>query len=82
MSYIITFPNTHMAIYGEKALLQAGFSVGVMPVPASIKAGCGIALRVNDYLKAQEQLAESNIAFSEIYEAEQSEGKTHYKQII
>lgn len=81
MRYIITFPNTHMAILAEKSLLQGGFSVGVMPVPSSISAGCGIALRVTDYQAAKTHVSENNILISAIYQAITSEKGTVYKQV-
>ena len=44
--YLFVFDHTHAAIAAERALLEGGFSVGVMPVPTAIAAGCGIGLRV------------------------------------
>lgn len=69
MSYILTFASTHAAIFAEKALLQAGYSVGVMPIPSGIKAGCGIALRVADYIMSNALLKENNIVVSAVYQA-------------
>ncbi|MCB8818519.1 DUF3343 domain-containing protein [Desulfosporosinus shakirovi] len=69
MTYILTFANTHKAIFAEKALLQAGYSVGVMPLPSGIKAGCGIALRVADYIASNALLKENNIVVSAVYQA-------------
>ncbi|WP_425803892.1 DUF3343 domain-containing protein [Desulfitobacterium sp. Sab5] len=79
--YILTFPSTHMAIYAEKALLQAGFSVGVMPLPSSIKAGCGIALRVDDYIVSRELLTKNNIVVSEVYQALHNEQSTEFSKV-
>lgn len=81
MFYIITFPNTHMAILAEKSLLQGGFSVGVMPVPSSIRAGCGIALRVTDHHAAKANLLENNIVIAEIYRAVTGERGTVYSEV-
>lgn len=80
--YILTFPSTHMAIYAEKALLQAGFSVGVMPLPSSIKAGCGIALRVDDYIVSRELLTKNNIVVSEVYQALHDVQSAEYAKIV
>ncbi|WP_434510251.1 DUF3343 domain-containing protein [Desulfitobacterium sp. AusDCA] len=80
--YILTFPSTHMAIYAEKALLQAGFSVGVMPLPSSIKAGCGIALRVDDYIVSRELLTKNNIVVSEVYQALHDVQGAEYAKIV
>ncbi|AGA70716.1 Protein of unknown function (DUF3343) [Desulfitobacterium dichloroeliminans LMG P-21439] len=81
MLYIVTFPNTHMAILAEKSLQQGGFSVGIMPIPSSIKAGCGIALRVTDAQAAQGHLLENEIHYGEIYLAITTEKGTTYQQI-
>ena len=43
---ILTFPSTRKAILGEKALLQAGFSAKVMPMPEALSHQCGICLRL------------------------------------
>lgn len=43
---VITFRSTHEALRAEKVLRSAGLKVTVMPTPKSIKADCGIALRV------------------------------------
>jgi hypothetical protein len=44
---LYTFNTTHDAIAAEKALLDHGISVRVMPMPPQISAGCGIALRIS-----------------------------------
>ncbi len=43
---ILTFASTHASITGERALLDAGISVKVMPLPGAISAGCGLCLRI------------------------------------
>lgn len=80
--YILTFPNTHMAIYAEKVLLKAGFSVGVMPLPSSIKAGCGIALRVDDYIMSKELLTKNNIVVSDVYQPLHNVQGTDYCKVV
>ncbi|MDR1351992.1 MAG: DUF3343 domain-containing protein [Treponema sp.] len=45
--FIFIFNSAHDAIMGERALLAAGISVRVMPVPDYLGPACGIALRVN-----------------------------------
>lgn len=78
MAYILTFANTHAAIFAEKALLQAGYPVGVMPLPSSIKAGCGIALRVADYSMSNALLKDNNIVVSAVYQLpEDSQGSVY-----
>lgn len=81
MSYILTFANTHAAIFAEKALLQAGYSVGVMPLPSGIKAGCGIALRVADYIESNALLQENNIAVAAVYQTSVNLHDTVYNEV-
>ncbi|AET69666.1 Protein of unknown function (DUF3343) [Desulfosporosinus orientis DSM 765] len=81
MSYILTFANTHAAIFAEKALLQAGYQVGVMPLPSGIKAGCGIALRVADHIGAKALLEENNIMVAAVYQALTNSQDTVYREV-
>ena len=81
MSYILTFANTHAAIFAEKALLQAGYSVGVMPLPSGIKAGCGIALRVADHIASNALLKENNIVVSAVFQAAANLDGTVYSEV-
>lgn len=82
MSYILTFDNTHAAIFAEKALLQAGYPVGVMPVPSGIRAGCGIALRVDDYIASSALLEKNNIIVAAVYQASVTNNlSTEYKKL-
>ena len=46
MEYVITFNNTNHAIKAEQCLLKHSLHVGVLPLPAELRAGCGISLRV------------------------------------
>lgn len=82
MSYILTFANTHAAIFAEKALLQAGYPVGVMPLPSGIKAGCGIALRVTDHISSNTLLKENNIVVSAVYQASANLQGTVYNEVV
>ncbi|HZK54984.1 MAG TPA: DUF3343 domain-containing protein [Desulfosporosinus sp.] len=81
MSYILTFANTHEAIFAEKALLQAGYQVGVMPIPSGIKAGCGIALRVVNYIVSIALLKENNLVVSGVYQASENLQGTVYDEV-
>jgi len=81
VSYILTFANTHEAIFAEKALLQAGYQVGVMPIPSGIKAGCGIALRVVNYIVSIALLKENNLVVSGVYQASENLQGTVYDEV-
>ena len=60
---VITFHNTREAILGEKALLDSGFAVGVMPMPARLGPACGIALRIGaEDLERAKSLLGKNIS--------------------
>ncbi|MDR3542119.1 MAG: DUF3343 domain-containing protein [Desulfosporosinus sp.] len=80
--YILTFTNTHAAIFAEKTLLQAEYSVGVMPLPSGIKAGCGIALRVADYIAANTLLKENSVFVSAVYQTTAGLHGTIYSEVV
>ena len=42
MEYIIAFKSTSAAVKAEQLLAGAGLRAGVLPLPAQIRAGCGI----------------------------------------
>lgn len=67
---IVTFPSTHAAMKGERAVSNANLKATVIPVPRYITADCGIALRfsrdiLDDVKKA---LEESGVAVKGVYE--------------
>jgi hypothetical protein len=60
MQCLIVFENTHAAIKAEKLLLAADMKVFVVPLPSSVRAGCGISLRVcQDHSDAAQTLLEA-----------------------
>jgi len=78
VEYLIVFPKANLAIKAEKALLNSGLSVSVMPLPPEIDSGCGIALRVdeaslNDALNALELVT--------VYSREHTPGGYKYSKI-
>jgi hypothetical protein len=42
---IITFFTVHQALRAEKALMEAGFRITIIPVPREISSDCGVALK-------------------------------------
>lgn len=69
MEYVLTFTSTSHSIKAEQALLAANVPVTVMPLPAAVRAGCGLCLRVakNDLLAAQRTLQEADVPIERIY---------------
>jgi len=41
---IITFPNTHHALRGERVAKSAGIPVKMLPVPRDISADCNVGM--------------------------------------
>lgn len=67
-----TFPNTREAIAGEKALLAAGLSVKVMPMPEALSHQCGICLRLplHELEAGRLALAEAGVSIDCAYQKE------------
>ena len=67
---LFTFPTTKLAVAGEKALLAAGLSVKVLPMPEQLAAACGIVLRLPpDELEAgKAALQATNITIEAVYQ--------------
>ena len=64
----MVFDNTNRAIKSEKLLLDAEIKVTVRPLPPEIKAGCGIALAINENeLFTSKALLEENEIIYQIY---------------
>jgi hypothetical protein len=61
---VLTFASTHDAMTAEQAVARAGIAGRSIPRPASMGAGCGIALRLDpDRLEeAVEALARAGIS--------------------
>jgi len=80
MEYVITFNNTNHAIKAEQCLLKHSLQVGVLPLPAQIKAGCGISLRValSDIKTAICIITDNDIMEFRLYTREMVNGKYVY----
>lgn len=66
----MAFAGTSDAIKAEQALVNAGLHVRVMNLPSSIRAGCGICLRLgpDDYTTASRLLNAAGVAPQGVYE--------------
>jgi hypothetical protein len=67
---IVGFGGVSQAILAEQTLTEQGFPVRVMPLPASIRAGCGFCLRFfpEDLKRAAAFLAEHGMSVTEAWE--------------
>lgn len=72
MEIVLTFKATNVAIKAEAVLLQNNVDVRVMPVPSSIRAGCGLCLRLSssDEKKAHAMLAQNDVPVEGVYRKE------------
>lgn len=78
--YILSFESTYDAMTAEQALLQASLPVRVMPLPAAIRAGCGICLRIapDAWPQADAILCGEPIRPPSIHLRTITNGKSHY----
>jgi hypothetical protein len=75
---VFTFSGTDRVILAERLLMAAGMDVRVMPVPAAIRLGCGLCLRLpmSQSPNAERLLREGGIVPREIYERTVENGKS------
>ncbi|MDR3122572.1 MAG: DUF3343 domain-containing protein [Treponema sp.] len=68
--FIVGFESVSQAIRAEQALREQGIPVRVMPMPASIRTGCGFCLRFfpADRERAAAFLAEQGMSSTETWE--------------
>lgn len=80
MEILFAFENTTDAITAEQVLLSGGLPVTVMPLPGSIRAGCGICLRLPSaqISSARAALAAKNIHQYRLYTRTTSGGGSQY----
>jgi hypothetical protein len=81
---IVCFESASGAIMAEQALLEQGFYVRVMPMPAGIKAGCGFCLRFlpEDFEKAHQFLLKCGLNVKEAYQREDSGDTGTYRSVL
>ena len=83
MEYIIAFNTTNIAIKAEQTLLRQNADVSVMPLPAAIRAGCGICLKIPERIirRVLQALFEAGIAEFELYTKTSAGGQTNYNKV-
>jgi len=67
---ILTFESVHQALRAEKVLLEAGFSVIVLPVPREISSDCGIAIKFSceEEMRVKTVLEEQKVRIEGIHQ--------------
>ncbi|MGB9793327.1 MAG: DUF3343 domain-containing protein [Thermacetogeniaceae bacterium] len=67
---VVTFSSSHHAFKAEKIFREAGIPALLIPVPAEIRADCGVALLISPKMlkKAEEALKEAGLEPSGSYE--------------
>jgi len=80
---IICFENVSKAIMAEQMLTEKKVPVKVMPMPSSIRAGCGFCLRFlpKDIREAAAFLWEQSFTGIEAYMREETDGAASYQKI-
>ena len=80
LEIVFTFAHTRDAILAERALLARNIPVNVMPLPTTISAGCGLALRLasDDFSQSYAALGQAGIAPEGAYRREASPGNITY----
>lgn len=76
VEHVLAFDSTNEAIRAEAALMEHGLLPQVMPLPSSIRAGCGICLRLpqTEAGRAATLLTDANICGYRLYEHHISDG--------
>lgn len=69
---VFTFATTHQAMAAEDILREAGFRLEVIPPPAKLSAGCGLALRVSiqDVSRAASLLRSRRAGWDAVHEVD------------
>lgn len=80
MEMILTFENTNFSVKGEHLLLRGGLDVKVMPLPTTIRAGCGLCLRVppRQLAEAETILADAGVPIEGVYSRKTENGSSTY----
>lgn len=80
---VICFENVSRAIMAEQMLAERKFSVKVMPMPASIRAGCGFCLRFlpEDIAEAAAFLSEQGFTGIQAYMRKETNSIVSYEKI-
>lgn len=79
-NFVITFDNSHHAI---KANIRLNSKVEIIPTPREISSECGFSLlaKACDLKNLKQEIAESNLRYTKIYQVEDVEGNKVYEEI-
>lgn len=80
MEILLIFGSTADAIAAETTLLKEGTTVRVMSLPSSIRAGCGICLRIppSQVPAALQAMQDADIPVQELYTRTVQDNQSHY----
>lgn len=83
LELVFVFENVHHAIMAEKFMLENQIVVKVMPLPPTIKAGCGICLRIapSEHDFAMDLLEQNDIKIEGEYLRRQENHRSVYEKL-
>lgn len=81
--YVFTFNSTHHALMFEKAAKRDAVKIIIMPVPRSIAASCGLAIKFNEEYLADivNMVRDKELNYAALYRIDDSESKKDYIEI-
>lgn len=83
MEIVITFETTNYAILAERIIIKNNIHVMVMPLPPSIKAGCGICLRIEpDSIEEIKLVLEGTVEYNGMYKKIIKDGSCFYELVV
>lgn len=80
MDYLLTFENTHAAIYSEDKLDDEKIPVSVRALPVSIGEFCGICLYIKEeyFFQVKQYVLAGKLPVEKIFRIEQTQNERIY----
>jgi len=81
--YVVTFNSTHHALSFEKHAKEHDIKITIMPVPRSIAASCGLAIKFSQcfFERIENLIKEKNLNYESIYRIDDKDGRKDYVKI-